>query len=328
MRRFLRPARFVLLFAAAFAIGWLPLPYYSAGPGPAREVVPLIHVSGHPQYPPQGRLVMTTVSFRHLTPLGALIAWIDPHTSIVPRSDLYPAGVTEEQDRQRSISEMDTSKIDATSVALSDVADYPAEHRPGALIESIVPGCPAEGKLFAGDLVGSINGQPIDSEKAAQKAIDGVPPDRPITFHVTAAGEAHAISLTRTDCVKSLNRPIVGITMIDDFPFPVTISSLDVGGPSAGLMWSLGLYDLLTPGDLTGGRTIAGTGTIDLQGKVGPIGGVEDKVYAAEKAGAQVFLVPRENYAGAKAASDGTMRLVPVSSYSQALDALAGSAAA
>jgi PDZ domain-containing protein len=121
-----------------------------------------------------------------------------------------------------------------------------------------------------------------------------------------------------------VKRPILGILAVDNFPFPVTISVSDIGGPSAGLMWALGLDDLLTPGDLTGGRTVAGTGEIFPDGTVGPIGGVENKVAAAKGAGATVFLVPAgENYRDARAVA-GDLRLVPVHSFQDALDFLQG----
>ena len=116
-----------------------------------------------------------------------------------------------------------------------------------------------------------------------------------LTFRVSAAGQTHDVALVRKKCDPSVDRPIVGIVMVNSFPFPLSISSGDIGGPSAGLMWSIGLYDLLTPDDLTSGRTIAGTGTIDLDGKVGPIGGIADKVVAARRVGATVFLAPKDN---------------------------------
>jgi PDZ domain-containing protein len=121
-----------------------------------------------------------------------------------------------------------------------------------------------------------------------------------------------------------VKRPLVGITLVDAFPFGVQISSGDVGGPSAGLMFALGLYDLLTPGDLTAGHVVAGTGTIDPDGNVGPIGGIKDKVVAAERAGAEIFLVPAENMAELRGVDTGSMRLVSVSTFQDALDALNG----
>jgi PDZ domain-containing protein len=112
--------------------------------------------------------------------------------------------------------------------------------------------------------------------------------------------------------------------MVNDFPFDVEIASGDIGGPSAGLMYSLGLYDLLTPGDLTDGQLVAGTGTMELDGTVGPIGGITDKIVAARRVGADVFLVPKDNLAEARTEDAGDMRLVAVSSFDDAVTALGG----
>jgi PDZ domain-containing protein len=320
-KRFLTGFVVALGIGVAFLIGWMPLPYYSLGPGPAREVQPLIHVSGHKEFPSQGKLIMTTVRFHAVTALGALVAWLDPHQSLVSQDVLYPPGVTAGQETQRALSQMDQSKIDAAYVVLSRLANYPKSHGDGALIEGIFAGCPAEGKLFAGDTLESIDGVAVHTQQQAGKALDAAPLDDPITLQVRAAGEAHAITLTRRRCAGS-NHPVLGVSLIDRFPFDVRISSGDVGGPSAGLMWALGLYDLLTPGDLTGGRTIAGTGEISVDGTVGPIGGIKDKIVAAERAGAAVFLVPSENMAELEGFDTAGMKLVSVATFQGALDAL------
>jgi Lon-like protease len=314
-----------LAVAAALLLGAasIPLPYYSVGPGPAEEVVPLIAVDGHPTYD-SGRLVMTTVSFRKVTGVTAALAWLDPDESVVGQETLYPAGETVAQERQRSLSQMDTSKIDATSVALGRLTNYPDDHGEGVLIEAVYPQCPAEGRLFAGDLVDSIGGTPIDDVAAASQAIDAVAPGDPLTFHVSAAGEEHDVTVTRGPC-PGAGRPVVGITMVNNFPFGVDIASGDIGGPSAGMMYALGLYDLLTPGDLTGGRLVAGTGTIDPDGSIGPIGGITDKIVAARGVGAQVFLVPKDNLAEARTADAGAMQLISVGSFDDALRALGAS---
>ena len=114
----------------------------------------------------------------------------------------------------------------------------------------------------------------------------------------------------------------MGFRSLDAFPFPISIDSGDIGGPSAGLMWALGLYELMTPGDLTGGRTIAGTGTIDLRGHVGPIGGIRDKVVAAEHAGATIFLAPAEDMNELAAVDTGAMKVISVATFGDALQAL------
>lgn len=321
-KRFLSGFALVLGLGLAFLAGWAQLPYYSLGPGPAREVQPLIRVSGQQEYPSQGKLIMTTVRFHSLSVFGMLVAWLDPSQAVVSKETLYPPGETAEQETRRSLSQMDQSKIDATYVALRRLTDYPKVHGDGALLEFVYPGCPAEGKLFAGDVVESINGASVRSADDASKALDSVPIREPVTFEVRAGGKTQDVTVTRAKCVPNDAEPRLGINLIDPFPFGVRISSGDVGGPSAGLMWALGLFDLLTPGDMTAGLTIAGTGTIDTRGRVGPIGGIEDKVVAAQRAGATVFLVPADNMRELSDVDAGDMKLVSVSTFQEALDAL------
>jgi PDZ domain-containing protein len=264
---------------------------------------------------------MTAVSLSMLTLPQLIRAATDPAEHVIPESVLLAPGETQEDADRRSISEMDTSKIDATAWVLSQLADYPTEHGPGVLVEAVGPGCPADGRLFPGDLIRSVNGREITDEETFEKVLQDIPADAPLTFRVTAAGETTDVRLTRRPCDPRTKRPLIGISSLANFPYDVTISSGDIGGPSAGTMWALGLYDLLTPGDLTAGRTIAGTGTIDPNGVVGPIGGVEQKIVGAKEAGADAFLVPRANYAAAEAVA-GDLPLVPVDTFQDALDYL------
>jgi len=268
--------------------------------------------------------VMTTVEFRQLTAAGAAFAWLDPSLVVVTEDELFPGGVSQVQEERRAISQMDTSKIDATSVVLRELEDYPGEHGEGALIREVFSGCPAEGELFPGDVILSVNGRQIGSAPQSKRAIDAVPEDETVRFEIRPLGEedSQRIALERAPCVED-EGPLLGISTIGVFPLEVAIRSGDVGGPSAGLMWALGLYDLLTPGDLTGGRTIAGTGVIGPDGEVFPIGGIEEKVVAAEKAGATLLLVPRGNLADAREAGV-ELRLAPVASFDEALAFLQG----
>jgi Lon-like protease len=323
MRKLLPYIPLAAAIVAAFVAGFVPLPYYALGPGPAREVAPLITVDGPATYPSDGKLVMTTVEFRQVTGAGALVAWLDPEKILVAREDLFPEGETAQQEERRSISQMDQSKIDAAAVVLEEIEGYPRDHGRGSLIRGTVPGCSADGALFPGDLVLEINGTKIADESAASSAIRAIPSGRALTFQVRPLGQpdAEEVRLVRKPCGGSA-RPLVGVSMVDNFPFEVRIESGDVGGPSAGLMWALGLYDALTPGDLTAGRTIAGTGTMAPDGTVGPIGGIEEKVLAASEAGAQELLVPQANMPAARRSSEPGLRLVAVSSFDQAVSAL------
>jgi Lon-like protease len=317
-----RVLAFVPLAAFALVLSAVPLPYYGEGPGPAREVEPLIHVKGPQLYQSTGKFVLTSVSFRTLTLPKLIGAWRDPAENVVPESLLVFPGETQEQANERSISEMDTSKIDATFWVLSRLKDYPKDHGAGALVRFVGPGCPAEGKLFPGDLIRSVNGHEIGDIQALSRVLKTIPTTTALSVRVTAAGQTATVRLTRRRC-GGVHRAVMGISTVPNFPFGVTISSGDIGGPSAGLMWALGLYDLLTPGDLTGGRTVAGTGTIDVDGKVGPIGGVENKIAAATEAGAKVFLVPVDNLADARTVPTD-MRLVPIRTFQDAMDFLRG----
>jgi PDZ domain-containing protein len=174
-----------------------------------------------------------------------------------------------------------------------------------------------------GDTILSIGDHQVTGRKEASALLDRIPPTGSATLEVASpdGGTPQTVNLHREDCVDGQD-PKFGFALIDTFPFNVHISTGDVGGPSAGLMWSLGLDDLLTPGDLTKGRTIAGTGTLDVEGTVGPIGGIGDKITAAERLGADVFLAPEGNMDEIRQMDTGDLTIVPVGSFTDALEYL------
>ena len=246
------------------------------------------------------------------------------------KGDRKPApavtGETLEENQRRAHSQMDMSQIDAAIVALSAYADYPKEHRPGVLVEDVIPGTPAEGKLFAGDLILRIDGKPLDDPQQLGEQIAAAGAGHALTFTVrpveAEASKTEDVSLAPV-MVQGVDHPVIGISAVANFPFPVEITSGNIGGPSAGLMWTLGLIDVLTPGELTGGRTIAGTGVISPDGTVGAIGGVEEKVVAAERAGAELFFVPLDNASAARSVAHD-IRIVPVGTFTDAVRFLQG----
>jgi Lon-like protease len=321
--RFLRRVWLLVPLAAALAAVTIYLPYYSIGPGPAKAVQPLIRFDDRPRYESEGSFVLTSVRFDQLTAYGIVVAWLDPGVSVVPRSDLFSPGETAEQELERSISQMDQSKLDAAFVVLEELTDYPEEHGDGVLIESVVEGCAADGELFPGDIVQAIDGTEVEDVGDARRIIRTTTSGAQLTFDVTVDGEPETVSLTREPCGGS-ERPLVGVSMIERFPFDVRIQSGSIGGPSAGLAWALALYDLLTPGDLTGGRTIASTGQLGIDGTVYPIGGAADKVVAAESAGATVLMLPGSNVEEARSAGKSEIELVPVETFGEALAYLQG----
>jgi PDZ domain-containing protein len=308
----------VPIAALVLILSVLPTPYFLLTPGSAEDVIPLIHVSGHPTYQPTGQLLLTTVGFQRPNTFQALLANVLPHHEMFPEQAFLAPGQTDQQQQQQSQSEMDTSKIAAAVVALTRWAGYPKEHGAGALVEDVFPGLPAQGKLFAGDLITKVDGKTIETEAQLGPLIVGAAAGHPLTFTVVA-GDTTRTEVIAPKMVKGVDHPVIGIASVANFPFPLTISSGEIGGPSAGLMWALGVSDVITPGDLTAGRTIAGTGALDPDGTVEPIGGVREKVIAAEAAGAKVFFVPVGDASDARGAAPG-LTLVPVKTYEQALN--------
>jgi PDZ domain-containing protein len=292
------PWRKLVALVPVVALLWIlyfvRIPYFVISPGPAQDVLPLIHVDKQTVYPPGGHLLLTAVNLQQPNVYEAVWAWLDSEEAVLPEGDILAPGESEQQEVRRQLSEMDTSKIDAAYVALHAYADYPAHHGNGVLVESVLPGTPAEGRLFAGDLIESVDGKPVKDPDELSRLIKAAGAGTRLTIRIRAGRQTHDITM-RAERVKGLSFPVIGVSAVANFPFPLSIDSGNIGGPSAGLMWTLGLADLLTPGDLTGGKVIAGTGTIDLDGKVGPIGGISQKVIAAERAGAQVFFAPAQD---------------------------------
>jgi len=313
---------FALLLAA---IAW-PLPFYSEGPGPAQDVVPRIIYEGMPRYEPTGRLDLTTVRYEQLTGLTWLRAQLDDTLAVVDASVVYPTDVPVSVTQQRGVSQMDQSQIAATAVALHALHRYPKEHGDGALIENVVPTCPADGKLYPGDIITSVDGKAVHTADQASKLFDRIPNGEPLHFELDVDGNPVQETFTRAPCGPK-DEKLVGISMIDVFPIDVTYTAGEIGGPSAGLMWALGLYELLTPEDITAGRTIAGTGEIAPDGTVYPIGGIQDKVVAAQRAGATIFLAPKGNMGELQGVGTGDMQVIPVKTFGDALQALQPSVA-
>jgi PDZ domain-containing protein len=307
--------------ALAICLYAVRLPLYVEGPGPARDVLHRIDIDGTTTYQPQGRLLFTTVNLGPANLYDAVRAGFDPEYQVVPE-ELVLGGLTEKQYDRLAVSQMDASKIAAVVSALELLTDYPREHGPGVVVYDTVPGAPAHGRLLPGDLISAVDGVPIDDRHELTEAIDGAGVGTALEVRVEPVEGSREPETVRLRTVPSEDgEPIIGIVPVANFPFEVSIQSGDVGGPSAGLMWALGVTDLLTPGDLGGGRTVAGTGAIDLGGGVHAIGGVRAKILAAERAGAEVFLVPWGNIAEARGAGQD-IQVAPVATLAEAVDHL------
>ena len=301
------------------------LPLWVESPGGARSVLPLIAIDGAPTYDSEGRLLLTTVNVGRVNVFYAMRAWLDPAARVLTESEVIPPGQTDREYRQVTLSQMDQSKIAAVAVALESATGYPDEHGEGVIVIETFPGTPAFQNLFPGDLITSVDGTTIGGLEDLRSAIDqaGTGTTLRVTVRPVEGGETRTVDLRPVPDEDGM--PIVGIIPVPNFPFDVRIESGGIGGPSAGLMWSVGVSDLLSAEDLTGDGVVAGTGTVDLDGDVGPIGGIALKVKAAEEADAETFLLPLENLDEARAAG-ADIRLVPVNTVEQAISYLEGRA--
>lgn len=304
------------------------LPYYAEGPGPTEEVAPLLDIKDHSVFPSKGTFLITTVSqsAERLSLAELFWVWLDPHEQVLSEDAvLGPEGDPVEELRMAQ-EQMDESQMAATSIALRAAAGYPSRHGAGVLVAAVQEGCPGAGVLFAGESILAVGDVSVDSFANFSRAVDAIPDSRVISLTVSREGEreSRTVDVTRAACIQGETNRMIGGLFVPTFPFPVTMSDENIGGPSAGLAWALGLYDRLTPGDLTGGRTIAVTGGLDLDGSVFPIGGIDKKVVGAQAAGATVFLVPRENLKELEGVDVGDMKVVPVDSFKDAVQDLGG----
>jgi PDZ domain-containing protein len=335
----------LMLIALLCAGVFIPVPYSEMSPGPTVNTLgdhagePVLQISGHKTYPTTGHLNMTTVRVTsadyRMNLVEAVYGWLAHDNRVVPHDTLYPDGKTEEQSTQENAEEFSQSQESAKVAALKEL-DIPVKS--WVIVSTVVKGSPAEGKLHAGDVIKAVDGTAVKEPADVAELVTKNKPGQDVTFTVVpakeqAAAEKENKTATKTEDVtittaqsddKGEKRAIVGISAGTDhtFPFTVDIKLADVGGPSAGLMFALGIYDKLTPGSLTGGKFVAGTGTIEDDGKVGPIGGIQMKLVGARGKGAQYFMTPADNCSAAAKDTPAGLTLVKVNTIDDALSAL------
>ena len=324
----------VLLVGLVGAAVFLPVPYVTMSPGPTVNVLskvegdPVIEVEGADTYPTEGDLRLTTVSVTSpsvdISLLEALSAWFDGTRAVYPRDVIYPPEQSVEDVERESSVQMVGSQDTAIAVALHEL-DYDLPLLTEVL--GVTKGSPADGKLEPRDYILEVNGTPIDDVEQVSEAIQDTGVGKPTEIVVRRDGERRTVTLTAEAAEDDPERAVVGVEIGTgyDFPFDVKVNLDDnIGGPSAGLIFSLAVYDTLTPGALTGGTDVAGTGSIDGNGTVGPIGGIQQKIVAAADAGAKVFLVPAGNCAAALGADvrEGEIELVRTRTMHEAVGSL------
>lgn len=310
-----------------------PLPYVVYSPGltvdvlgttePDGEGEEIIEVEGAKTYRDDGQLRMTTVLVSQpdtTVTLPQLIgAWFDGDDAIYPYASVYQPDDTDETQREEGAFQMASSQDAAIASALVELG---YDVNPTPVVSVVEEGTPADGELREGDHLVSINGREVTTVQEAAEAVDATGEGEPVELTVTRKGKRLDFAIPREQMEGGQR---IGIQMRDSFRFPVDVTvgvDPQIGGPSAGLMFSLGIYDTLTPDSMTGGEIIAGTGTIAPDGTVGPIGGIDQKIAGARDDGARLFLVPADNCPDAVDAPAGDMRLTRVATMSEAVDAV------
>lgn len=332
------PLRSGLLTASAAVTALLLLvmltpaaPYAIEWPGPTVDTLgevdgePLIDVAGAPTYPTEGSLALTTVYSRGgprnpVDFLRVVGAWLSPTHTVVPAEVVYPRELSPEDYADRLAAQMTTSQEDATVAALTELGyEVPAE----LVVVGTVPASGADGVLVAGDVVRAAGGHELATFQALVDVLAATAPGTSLPLQVDRAGER--VELRVLTGADGEGGSVLGAFFDPAFDLPVDVELRidDVGGPSAGLMFALGIIDVLTPGALTGGLDVAGTGTIAVDGAVGQISGTRLKVAAAQRDGADFFLAPLENCEEAERALADGLRVVGVQTLEQARDAVA-----
>lgn len=291
---------------------FIPVPYVMTSPGPVFNTigeiknVELISISGTQTYPTEGELNMTTVSEfggpqQGLDMFQAIWGWISPDRRVVPREAVYPEGETEQENTARNFEAFSTSQSYAIAAAMRYLKQ-PVNEK--VIVTSVGLDTPAQDKLRAGDEILSVNGVVMTTPEQVVKAVRSKPIGTELTFSVVRSDAKLDVVVTssnRQDDVSTAEDesaiPYIGIGIDISYSadYEIDFGVTGVGGPSAGTMFAIGIIDKLTPGALTQGKVIAGTGTIDPDGNVGDIGGIQQKLIGARDAGAVLFLAPQGN---------------------------------
>lgn len=336
------------LVLLAVALIWLlaavtPSPYAIERPGPVINAlgevdigegegeVPVVQISGAETFAATGQLNVVSVAIygtpdRRMSWLEVGGSLFDPSRRIVPLSELFPEGTTAEDRSAASAAMMRSSQQRAVAAALIELGE-PVGGR--LTIVSVRAEGPSDGLLREGDVVRTVGGSPVSTAGELRAAMDAaleISPEIEIVVERDGAEETMRVAPAP---LEPGGDPLLGVSIASEyeFPFDVELNLGDIGGPSAGLVFALAVYDLLTPGGLAGDLVVSATGTIDESGEVGAIGGLEQKLWGAARAGTDLFLMPLSNCADLPARIPNDMRVAPVASLEEAIAAVESAAA-
>jgi PDZ domain-containing protein len=318
-----------ILVVLVIVASTVQLPYTVIMPGHATPVSDRIIVTGAPSFTPEESIAFTTVTARDATLFEALRGWIDDDIDVFPNERLR-GNRSEEENRQRNSQMMIDSKLIARTVALRHLGYQVDVRLSGVLVEQADPDFPAAAAgVEEGDVILGVDGEAVDQhdELPALLQVGGVGAVHTLNLH-RADGDIEDVQVTTEASPEDPSRAIIGIQPVErvsdfEFPIDVTIDSGAVLGPSAGLAFTLAVIDVLTEGELTGGHRVATTGTMELDGRVGPVGGALQKAVTVRNAGYEVFLVPSPEYGVVQDAIGADVQVIAVDTLAEALDALA-----
>lgn len=314
----------LLLAGLLSVVAWnVELPYIAYSVGPVTDVTNSIAAEGVETYRTSGELLMLTVITQNVNVFEAVIALFDPTIDLYERQAVRTPGETDEEYRSRVLQQMDDSNFRSIVVALNELG-YEMEPIE-VVINGLVDGVPAAAVLQLGDTIIEVQGTAVTSIAEIASLVRDLPVGEVIS--VTVRREAEELDL-RFELAEREDEPgvaMIGVMLgeIVEAPFELSIRTGNVGGPSAGMIHTLAIIEALTEGQLTNGHVIAGTGTVNPDGTVGAIGGVRQKVVAAEAAGASYILVPVDNYESALTAQRERIEIIPIASIDEALEFLA-----
>lgn len=330
----------IVTLAMLLAMTLWPSRYLVQQPGPvantlgdteiSEETVPVIEIDGAPTYDTSGALDLLTVQIfgnreQPANWLSVIGAWFDRTKTVIPVDEVFPPGVSTEDRNTQNQQLMVGSQQDAVAAALRHQGFEVGSH---LRVTQIQDGAPADGPLEIGDEVIAINGRAMADLAAVQAAVRANGTENAIAVDVIRDGEPMTVRITPQAAVDADGEPVpkigIGTGEVFEFPIDVTINLEAIGGPSAGMMFALGIIDKLTPEDLTGGERVAGTGTISAAGEVGPIGGVRQKMHGALGAGSTYFLAPAGNCNEVVGNVPEGLRVFRVSTLDDALAVLEG----